>query len=359
MKILHAYCLNHNIGDYALGFGVKNLLRQYLPVELIAETNLQGQVFNEYYIDNVVNKKYDLLVIGGGGIIHGAHWPNGWFWLIDQALIERIKIPFVVYGAGYNYFEEEQGIPDIGKRHLKKTIENSAFFSLRNDESIQRLQQQLGVEVHEVPDPGFHINLGRSYSCKEKSPFVLIQLANDKPEFRFGDAIHQNEFVSDLRKVVQELTRRYKVIFAPHVFDDIELSNRVAQGIPNTEVWPFSDFAFDRVDECLGYYENAQFVLAMRGHGQIIPIAFNTPVIALENHPKHGGLMRKLDLYDYSLPSSSGDLYKRLTQKIKILEENYARYVNNLELINEEIGCWSEKSMRMLGQAVVSTSVSD
>jgi|TARA_R100000789_G_scaffold87609_2_gene84163 polysaccharide pyruvyl transferase WcaK-like protein len=356
LKILHAYCLNHNLGDYALGFGVKNLLRQYLSVDLIADTNLQGQVFNEYYIDNVVNKKYDLLVIGGGGIIHGAHWPNGWFWLIDEDLIERIKIPFVVYGAGYNYFEEEKGIPDVGKSHLKKTIEAAEFFSLRNDESIQRFKDQLGVEVNEVPDPGFHINLGRSYACKETAPFVLVQLANDKPEFRFGDGGSQDEFVLELRKAVKKIATRYKVIFAPHVFDDIELCDRVAQGIANTEVWPFSEFAFDHVEECLGYYEKAQFVLAMRGHGQIVPVAFNTPVIALENHPKHGGLMRKLGLPEYSLPVSLENLSEVLTQRVDLLESRYADYVGNLKRINEELGAWSERSMKKLGQVVRSAT---
>ena len=92
MRILHTYCLNHNIGDYALGIGLKNLLREYIKVDFIGDTNIQGRVFDEYYIKEVVNKKYDLLVIGGGGIIHGAHWPNGWFWLIDIELIKEIEI---------------------------------------------------------------------------------------------------------------------------------------------------------------------------------------------------------------------------------------------------------------------------
>ncbi|MDL0430168.1 polysaccharide pyruvyl transferase family protein [Marinobacter sp. TBZ242] len=353
MKILHAYCLNHNLGDYALGFGVKNLLRRYLPVDLIAETNLQGQVFDEYYIDNVVNKKYDLLVIGGGGIIHGAHWPNGWFWLIKEELIDRIKIPFVVYGAGYNYFEDEQGIPEIGKKHLLKTIERASFFSLRNDESVTRFSQQLSVDVREVPDPGFHINLGREYECNEPDPFVLIQLANDKPEHRFGSSESQSSFVDELRTVVEKLARSYKVIFAPHVYEDIELSERVAQGIQNTEVWPFSDYAFDRTQDCLGFYQKAEFVLAMRGHGQIVPIAFDTPVIALENHPKHGGLMRKLDLHDYSLAINSERFSEQLLQKISLLEENYEEYVGKLGHINEALGDWSKQAMEELHQAVV------
>ena len=78
MKVLHSYCLNYNIGDYALGIGVKNLLRKYLEIDLIAETNIQGQYFTQYYIDEVVNKKYDLLVIGGGGLIDGRYAQKLW-----------------------------------------------------------------------------------------------------------------------------------------------------------------------------------------------------------------------------------------------------------------------------------------
>ena len=28
MRIMHAYCLNYNFGDYALGYGVKNIFRK-------------------------------------------------------------------------------------------------------------------------------------------------------------------------------------------------------------------------------------------------------------------------------------------------------------------------------------------
>lgn len=356
MKILHTYCLNHNLGDYALGIGVKNLLRKYLDVDLIAETNIQGTVFNEYYIDNVVNKKYDLLVIGGGGIIHGAHWPNGWFWLIKEELIDRIKIPFVIYGAGYNYFEDEGGIPDIGKRHLLKTIEKAKYFSLRNDKSVQRFQKQIPATVHEVPDPGFHINLDKSYTCSEREPFVLIQLANDKPEHRFGSFENRDYFIDEMRKVTHYISKKYKVIFAPHVFEDVELSKIIADGIENTSVWSFSDYAFDNCKDCLGFYDKAEFVLAMRGHGQIIPIAFNTPIIALENHPKHSGLMRKLNFEEYNVSLKSDNISNKIISTINYLEKNKNIYIDSMKEVNKKLTSWSMSSLLDLKDAIKNSS---
>ncbi|MNZ13561.1 Polysaccharide pyruvyl transferase [compost metagenome] len=348
MRILHAYCLNYNIGDYALGIGVKNLLREYLPVDLIAETNLQGTVFNEYFIEQVVNKNYDLLVVGGGGVIHGAHWPNGWFWMIKEDLISRINIPFIVYGVGYNYFKDEGGIPEIGRSHLKETLRRAAYFSIRNDGSVSRFAEQIGVTVPEIPDPGFHINLKKEYSCNESSPFVLIQLANDKPEHRFGSLERRARFVSEMRAVTSHLSGKYKVIFAPHVYEDISLSKEVSMGIENTEVWDFSRYAFDNCAESLGLYQSAEFVLAMRGHGQIVPIAFNTPVISLENHPKHSGLMQKLGLGEYNVSLEAADFIGELLGKVAALEAGKADYIEKLHSINNGLLADSAKAFEVI-----------
>ncbi len=344
MRILHTYCLNYNIGDYALGIGVKNLLRKYLNVSSIGNTNIQGREFTSYYINEVVNKRFDLLVIGGGGIIHGAHWPNGWFWLIDKELIKEIKIPFIVYGVGYNYWKEEGGIPERGIAHLKETMDNAAYFSVRNDGSQGRLEEQFGRRVPAIPDPGFHVDIDTTYQRKEELPYVLIQLANDKPERRFGSLERREDFVRQMREVTALLAKRYKVIFSPHVPEDISLSEEVASGITNTEVWDFSYFAFDHSDQAVGYYKYAEFVIAMRGHGQIVPIAFNTPVISLENHPKHRGLMEDLGLLDYNVSLAQEDFGQELIQKIEALETQYFVLKEKYQTINNRLRLESEKA---------------
>ncbi|WP_439475252.1 polysaccharide pyruvyl transferase family protein [Algoriphagus formosus] len=352
MKILHTYCLNYNIGDYALGIGVKNLLRKYLDVTLIGNTNLQGREFNSYYINEVVNKKYDLLVIGGGGIIHGSHWPNGWFWLIDKDLIKEIKIPFIVYGVGYNYWKEEGGIPERGVIHLEETMRQASYFSVRNDGSQGRMEAQFGKVIPAIPDPGFHVDIDSKYERKEPLPYVLIQLANDKPERRFGSLEKRDSFVRQMREVTQHLSKRYKVIFSPHVPEDIALSEEVAAGIANTEVWDFGYFAFDHSDEAVGYYQYAEFVLAMRGHGQIVPISFNTPVISLENHPKHRGLMENLGLINYNVSLNQLDFKSDLFEKIQSLEINYFDLKRKYESINIGLRSETEKAWTEICQRI-------
>jgi len=319
MKVLHSYCLNYNIGDYALGIGVKNVLRNFLDIDLIAETNLQGRVFDDYYID-IINNKYDLLVIGGGGIIHGAHWPQGWFWLIERENIKKIRIPFIIYGAGYNYFRGETGIPERGIEHLKETISKAAFFTVRNDGSRERLLEQTGINAEVIADPGFWVPLGRNFDRIINDKYVIIQVADDKPLNRYRSEENRITFISRMRKIVKHLSEKYKVLLAPHVFEDVALSTEIADGISDAVVWDFGKYAFDRVFECLGFYKYAEFVLSMRGHGQIVPLGFGVPVISLENHKKNIGLMMDFNLEEYNVDVHSPDLcdtIMNLSEKIR------------------------------------------
>jgi len=354
MKILHTYCLNYNIGDYALGIGAKNLLRKFLDVDLIAETNLQGTVFNEYYINEVVNKNYDLLVIGGGGIIHGSHWPNGWFWLIEKDLIKTIRIPFIVYGAGYNYFKGEQPIPQRGVDHLKETVKHAAYFSVRNDGSLERLKDQTGILAKEVPDPGFYAGLNIEYPRPTGDNYVLIQLANDKPEYRFNSQEKKNQFILAMRKIIKDLSSKYKVIFAPHVFEDISLSKEVIRNIPNCEVWPFGNFAFDHIDKALAYYKYAEFVIAMRGHAQIIPISFNTPTISLENHDKNRGLMEGFGLIDYNVDILDDDFEFKVSSIINAFQKNKNMLLSSYQQLNHKLMGDSINAFKTIKKAVKS-----
>jgi polysaccharide pyruvyl transferase WcaK-like protein len=322
MRVLHSYCLNYNFGDYALGFGTKKILREVYDIDYIAETNLQGQIFNDYYI-SMINDRYDLLVIGGGGIIHGAHWPNGWFWLIEKEKIKEIKIPFIIYSAGYNYFKDEHGIPVRGIAHLQETYNHAALFSIRNDGSHARLFEQTSINANVVADPGFWFSLDYPFSNNPFSEkYVIVELADDKPIHRFNSLENREIFISKISLYLSSLSDKYKIVFVPHVFEDIGISIEVSKNVKNSVVTDFSKSAFEHYYQYMGIYKHAEFVLAMRGHGQIIPLSFEVPAISLENHHKHRGLMEEYGLGKYNIEILQNNFESVLAEVVNDLEIN-------------------------------------
>jgi polysaccharide pyruvyl transferase WcaK-like protein len=239
-----------------------------------------------------------------------------------------------------NYWKEEGGIPYHGVVHLKETVKQAKYFSVRNDGSHQRFLEQVGIDVPVVPDPGFHLELDRvdtAFSRPIEEPYVLIQLANDKPLSRFGSQDQKDAFVHQMRAVVKKIVCQFRVIFAPHVFDDISLSREISSGIHGADIWDFGTYAFDNSKTALAYYKHAEFVIAMRGHGQIVPIAFGTPVIALENHPKHKGLMVNLGLEEYSLSVKEGEFSDSLESMIQNIMINRRILVERLKDISKSL----------------------
>ncbi len=335
MKVLHTYCLNYNVGDYALGFGVKNVLRHAFDIEQIGQTNLQGRQFNEYYINEVVNKLYDMLVIGGGGVIHGAHWPQGWFWLIEKELIRTIKIPFIVYAVGYNYFESEGSIPERGIDHLHETYRHAAHFSVRNDGSHGRLLDATGIDAQVLPDPGFHVGLGREWGEVVEDDFVVVQIADDKSSLRYGDETARAKFIENMRVITGEIAQTQRVIFIPHVLHDVAISKEISDGIVGAEVLDFGSYAFDQCESVMKYYRDARYVLSVRGHGQIVPIGFGTPVVSLGAHAKMGGMMRSLGLEEYHVEVHSPTMLNEVRTVIKRIEDDYPQLQSRLASIGE------------------------
>ena len=159
MKIAHIVKSSHNIGEGALINGMHNILRfdinKKLEFDLIDRKYFQAVHGEEYKKDSVskrfdkefinfLNRNYDLLVIGGGGIIQTGKYENfgGLVLAGDLESFNLLKIPIVVYAAGDNRFSKKDSFEygdELSK--LIKYINDSSkgLFSLRNDLSKERL----------------------------------------------------------------------------------------------------------------------------------------------------------------------------------------------------------------------------
>ena len=188
-----------------------------------------------------------------------------------------------------------------------------------------------------IADPGFWLPLGRNFKLFIKEKYVVVQLANDKPLHRFVSIENRDAFIKNMIVVLNELADKYKIVFAPHVYEDIEISENIAKEVKNSIVMDFSKFAFDRAIEFMGIYQNASFVLGMRGHGQIIPLGFGSPVISLENHDKHCGLMLEYGLGEYNINILDKEFVKKTRNLVHSLIDNSDEIKNFIKQKNSSL----------------------
>lgn len=320
MNVWHVYARYYNFGDYALGVGIRNLFSKYFSSSLLFKLfDTHTLEFNEILLEEM-NSTADLLLVGGGGLIHGFAGTKWMFKMPDQ-LINKVKVPSIIYGVGYNQFRGEPELsPEIIK-NLRLLQEHFDSFTVRNDGSREELER-LGLFFSEVPDPGFFID--GDYSKPDiEGEYVILQLANDIKHARnFQDEnllLHLSQIVNYL------LEEGYKVVLCPHVRIDIELGLKLTEilGHPKDLItWDWFDVMRDENTlKGLAYYKHARFVIGMRGHAQICPIGMGTPVISVGNHRKHLDLLRKLNLKNYYVEVNAPDLSDQVISMVKQIED--------------------------------------
>jgi polysaccharide pyruvyl transferase WcaK-like protein len=312
MNAWHVYARYYNLGDYALGLGVRNVFaRWFSPKLLFKMKDVHSLVFTRQVVREL-NNTADLLLVGGGGLIHEL-FTDDWLFKMPDDVIPELEIPAIFFGLGYNRFKAERDLGPKTLKNLKLLQQKALSFSVRSDGSRERLAA-LGFEAPEIPDPGFFVD-GDYSAPPVPAPYVCVQLANDVKKLRAFDEDH---LLRGLTQAVRPVLQRgYSVVLTPHVKDDIALSEALMQrlGSPNVQMWDWFEMLRDEnTTKALAYYKHAAFVFAMRGHGQICPIGMGTPVVTIVNHDKHSSLIRKLGLHPLLVEASDPRLGERLLE---------------------------------------------
>lgn len=317
LKIVHAYARFYNFGDNALAFGVKNIFLKYFNnnIRFINE-DVHTTVFNKEKLKEI-NKKADILLVGGGGLIH-TYDSEFWLFNMPDSDINTLTKPLILYGLGYNNFcnipLNEKAIENI------RNIQNKAVsFSVRNDGSAERLAEY-DLNFDEVPDPGFFVDANHP-KPNIKGKYVMLQIAYDSANLRNVD---NDNFFNNMTELCRYLLDKgYSVVLSPHCYPDIDISNKIVETVNNKKCFSWNWHEIMREDNVsvgLGYYKYADFVIAMRGHAQICPIGMNVPVISVINHPKHLGLLQKNNLETYVFTDE--DFSRKIKEKISYVIDN-------------------------------------
>ena len=232
----------------------------------------------EFFLKN----DFDSIIVGGGGLIEykGYEKMETNFKLpFNKEIIKCIKCPLHFVSLGINYFRGLTGFDDEAKLNLKDIIEYSTTFSLRNDGSINILNE-LGLsneKVKVIPDPGLIFDYR-----KERKFQNLIKNAI-QPAFNSNEIINLNRFLEkkNLNSLIS-FAKDESLLTIPHTPKDFKYLDNFF--IKEKDIGNF--IKFQETSNSIKSYLEIDNVVAMRGHGQLISIGLNIPGIYLSTQDK-------------------------------------------------------------------------
>ena len=368
IKIAHIAKCSHNIGEGAMINGmhasicqdinsnirfdcIDRKLFQALPGRELMSKSLSKR-FDASFVEEM-NKKYNLVILGGGGLFQTGQYDNlgGMAIAGDLDALNKLEIPWVVYGVGDNRFSSDDDFqygPKLSKLIEMTQNQTKGIVSFRNDLTKDRLKSfisnKLLEEVFVIPDPGLYIK-----SSKIKHPLIrknkkniILNLAGDRAQQRLSvanTAKFENakaSFISHILDTIEMIAEEssINVIIAPHIPSDYPI---VLDVINNASKRTYGKSALIRelfdINHCTrGYkqasnffslYSQADLAIVMRGHGAICSAGIGTPFVSIDAHPKVRGFMKDFGLGDYSIsPNDVNFSSKLFMMSMSLLSDN-------------------------------------
>ena len=324
MKLLHLAAPGRNVGDNALIVGMRNIFH----ADTLQLVGLRQTTINNHLIDHI-NKNYDGVVIGGGGLLHATDGirrltqnSSGTLIMVDTNNLPKIKKPVIIYGVGYNVFNGEEGLCPLAKKSILDMMEYSTHFSVRNDGSKHRLSKFLGIphdDIQEVPDPGLYCsyNNGEHEQLDNPSRKVAIQLAADRLQCRFKNNKEVYTFVEEIKTFIEKVDSKCWLV--PHTPDDERF---IASNFKGCNIYPLKTKLED-AGSVMGFYKKMDCVIGQRGHANICPFGLGIPIISLVSHKKNLGFMEQINFAEYAISCDDPQLHVKLLNRLDSIDQDY------------------------------------
>lgn len=299
-----------------------------------------------------VNREFDGVVIGGGGLLLrdqvGSDVTNsGWQWNSTVEAVNSLEIPIFVFAIGYNRFRGQVDFDPIFTTHVQKLVKKSSFFSLRNTGSINALQKYL------LPDQQHNLTrqycptnvlwqlypeyrgLAESHDAKQ-SRVIAFNTAFDRAHLRFGEKRDETLMnVANALRMAQE--RDWTIVLAAHKEMDRQIE-------------PFLDHAgveYDTVDltdaapeEIIAFYAQVDLALGMRGHAQMIPFGLRRPIMSIISHDKMRFLLDDINRPNWGIEVESVDLLSRIEDFLRVIETDRNTLHADIARVQQKV--WDE-----------------
>ena len=345
----------NNGGDTLLFPAVRWLWQKHFAPTNFTLSSLRGKVTQET-IDEI--NQHDALIIGGGGLFladTNANNLSGWQWACSTELLDKIRVPIILFAVGYNQFRGQSKFKPVFTKNLCKLIEKSSFVGLRNHGSIEAIKQYLPESLHHklTFQPCPTTLLSRFYpniTCKtgNQEKIVSVNIAFDRHHLRFG---HREDKI--LWDIADSLLLLQEKGWKPVIFNH-------STGDRDAYLW-FKTRGLN-IDEnrlfcvppqtVIHEYSQVSLALGMRGHAQMIPFGLNCPIISLITHNKLGFFLDDIGHREWGTELKEGNVKNNLTAKINYFIENEEYIKLQIQQAQENLWKVTQKNLEAIAKSL-------
>lgn len=342
LRLLHIASFSGNIGDNANHIGYRNWL-QDLSERPIDWTELEIRHFfwrerawDADLVDYI--NGFDGLVIGGGNYFElwVENSPTGTSIGISPDLWAKINVPVFFNALGV---DPGQGVPTACRTRFTSFLDtlladDKILVSVRNDGAKRNLSDHIGPTyanaVLHAPDNGFFADFQAAegvplFSDPNISRFVTMNLASDMAEIRFaGLADGVDGFakeISDAIGILSERDQTLGFLFAPHIFRDLDIVNRVIDRLPDrmrrTRVAQAPYGTGDSTARMVfGLYAASDVCVGTRFHANVVPIGNRRQTLGLVCYPQISALYDEVGQPDRCVDVSEPGFSENLVDRV-------------------------------------------
>ena len=320
------------------------------------------QIWKKVNLNDIdfINKNYDAIVIGGGGLFlkdqkNADNFPCGWQWNIKTYLINKIEVPIIIFGVGFNKFRGQGDFKKEFKSSIQALKKKSIFFGLRNAGSIKEIKKLLKEKINISLQPCVTSYISKLKDFKNlkikkyKKKIISFGFTYDRMHYRFSSKKQFDLFKNIINSLINKLSVHHTIHFVYHKTQDRNYHRYIS--LDNKKKIKEIDLTNKKVNEIIKYYAKIDLIYAMRGHNQLIALGLKKKFYSIVTHNKIKYLVDdmklnkfKLDIqslkksyehqfYEYS--KSGSQLFSKIINKG--MERNYLISKKNINYIKSKI----------------------
>ncbi|PYF07591.1 polysaccharide pyruvyl transferase family protein [Ureibacillus chungkukjangi] len=298
--------------------------------------NLYKTFFHTYKSNQKYVAEFDLLIIGGGGILMDFYRREAHLFGTYGLMAANSKVPYIVYGAGAGPLDTL-----TGKLMIRLLCKHAENVSVRDPES-KALLQQIGVkkDIKVIGDPAFTLHNPKNEHVKKPTQIGLsavpIYNANYWPS---GDIEKYDNYVKGMAANLDNLIKNHNVqltFFATKFPQDVSVTKDIQKKMQFGSSTKIIDENL-KPERLLEVTKEFDIVIGTRLHSLILATNTQTPIIALSYHQKVSNYMKLINAQNRCIS------IEEIQQNPNVIAEAVAHIQSNWEEIIEDTKDISER----------------